>query len=587
MRSGAEVVVCGKARPVGRGHQRPVAALGGDGNDVRGGAGRELPRRLSEAAGRPLDGGQPLAVRRPRRVLEDGRPRAQPDRRRAAVRPHLVQVPAVRGPGDEGDPLPVRRPGRLRLDDLQVRQASRLAVRQRPHVEPVERRERQPRPVGRRHGVTDLPHREPRAVVDRILEGQLRSHGQLGSDAERHGDRLGAGGDRNAPDAAPVRNDDLGRVGRERHPGQHVAPRHRFLVVALDGVGEPAFVPGRQLAQPQPRPILVPGAVDQPGPVGRDRRAERRAVARGPDVLLPGLPVVDAELVLRQDGVVLPQPLPLREPDVPPVGRRGRPGDAPRLRLVDELHPGAAVDVPHPELRVALVAAGERPRPDRRDHVVAVRQPVRRLVVVDRRVGHLPRGFRLDIDPPEVLGAVPVRHEDHLRAVRAVARLGVVGHPLGKRRCVAARERDRVEVAQQVEDDGPAARADVDRDPGPLVGVERQGPVRLQREVGRVRPATLLGGGASRCEGHEPGRDHERGHMHRSFLPAPVGWLASRLRPGVRDRRAPPHELLRGSVLASRQRRTWAVATDLQSPLHLYIGTLGHGAASCVKLYTT
>ena len=214
-----------------------------------------------------------------------------------------------------------------------------------------------------------------------------------------------------------------------------------------------------------------------------------------------------------------------------PSGAAAGPGDAARLRLPDELHAGAAVDVPHPQLRVAQVAARERPRADRGDDVVAVRQPVRRLVVVDRGVGHLPRRLRLDVDPPDVLGAVPVRHEHHLRAVGAVARLRVVGHPLGERGRVAAGERDRVEVAQQVEDDGPAVRADVDGDPGPLVGVQRQGAFRLEREVRRVRPATLLGGRSPGGDGHEHSCGHERGRMHRSppcrntsTRPEPMAW---------------------------------------------------------------
>ena len=473
--------------PVGRRHQRPVASFGRDGYDVRTGSRSGLPRRLPEAAGRPLDGDQPLPVRRPRRVLKDRRAGAQPHRRGAAVRAHLVQMSAVlRGPGDERDPRAVGRPGRLRLDQVQIGESARLAVRDRPRVEPVERREGQRRPVGRGHRVADLPDREPHAVVDRVLEGQLRPDPELGLHAERHRDRLGVLGDRDAPDFPAVGDHDLRRIGRERHAGQHVGAGHRLLVVALNGIGQPALLARGELAQPQAGLVLVPRPVDQPRPVGRHGRAQGRPVARRPHVLLAGLPVVHRELVLREDGVVLPQALPLREPDAPSVGRRGRSGDPAGTRLLDELDPGAALDVPHPQLRVAPVVPGQRARADRRHHVVAVRQPLRRLVVVGRRVRHLPGRLRVDVDQPEVLRAVAIRDEDHLRPVRAVARLAVVGHPFGQRRRVAAGERDGVEVAQQVEDDGPAVRADIHRDPCALVRVERQGARRLQREIRRV-----------------------------------------------------------------------------------------------------
>ena len=82
-------------------------------------------------------------------------------------------------------------------------------------------------------------------------------------------------------------------------------------------------------------------------------------------------------------------------------------------------------------------------------------------------------------------GAVAVAHEDDLRAVGRVARLLVLAGAAGDAGRRAAGDRQGVEVAEDLEDDGPAIGGDVERDPGRLVGGEAERP-------GRDRAAATL-----------------------------------------------------------------------------------------------
>ena len=452
--------------------QRPVTAVRRQGNDVLVGPGRERTRGLAEDASRSLHGDEPIALGRPGRLLVDRGPRRQPNRRRAAVGAHLVNVSAVGRPGDEGDPGAVGRPGRLCFDYLEIGQAARLAVRQWTNPEPVESGGRQPRTVGRRHRIPDLPCRERGTVVHVVTERQLRTELQVCPDAERDRDRFGPLRRRHAPDPAAVRHDELRGIRSERHAGQNIAARHRLLIVAGYGIGEPPFVAGRQMAQPKPGRILVTGPVDQPFAIGRDRRTKRRTVARAPRVLLTRLPVVVGKLVLREYRVVLPEAGALRVPDAPAVRLGDRTGYAPRARLLDQLHAGTAVDVPHPEFGITRIASCRRMRCGGGDDVVSVWQPIGRLVAVRVRVGHLPRLPGCHVDQPEVLRPVAVGNEDDAPAVRAVAGLAVPRQAARQRRGVPSRERKRVQVAQQIEDNRLPIGTHIDRDPGSLIGVQ-------------------------------------------------------------------------------------------------------------------
>ena len=62
--------------------------------------------------------------------------------------------------------------------------------------------------------------------------------------------------------------------------GDQVAREARLLFVALDRQLEPALLARRQIADPQPGLVVDPRAVDQPGAIGREERAERRCRAR-------------------------------------------------------------------------------------------------------------------------------------------------------------------------------------------------------------------------------------------------------------------------------------------------------------------
>src|SRR5690606_25375419 len=121
-------------------------------------------------------------------------------------------------------------------------------------------------------------------------------------------------------------------------------------------------------------------AVDQPAAVGRERGAERAAVARRARVHVAGLAVVRAHDVLRELRVVVPvaRAGALREPDPAAVRPERRADALAPVLAADELDARAAVHVEQLErwlVRAAEIAHG-------RDDVLAVRRPLRRLRAV-------------------------------------------------------------------------------------------------------------------------------------------------------------------------------------------------------------
>ena len=73
---------------------------------------------------------------------------------------------------------------------------------------------------------------------------------------------------------------------------------------------------------------------------------------------------------------------------------------------------------------------------------------------------------------PDVLGAAAIAHESDVGAVRRIGRLAVKGHAAGDPGGVAARDRDRVQIPQQLKEDRLPIPGDVQGNPGPLVGRE-------------------------------------------------------------------------------------------------------------------
>ena len=390
--------------------------------------------------------------------------------------------------------------------------------------ETVERGEYQPRAVRRGARAADLGDGQDR-VVDGIVELDKRTHFLL--DVGREGDLRGLARRHLDPhDPAAVKGDQRAGVGRPRPAGIHVPVAHApaLGLVALHVHDKPALFAGLEVEQLERLARVVAGGIDEPAPVraghgtegalvlvrahhDAPRLAVEHADLEGADLprraLLHGAEVagrirVEVERV-RVAGVGAGGGTVHREaaaqvpahvhPDVPRIrsergaGVRGgapaatRPASRATIAtLPRDLHPRPAVLVPQPELR-ALV----------RHHVLAVRRPHRRHVVVALGVGELARVAAVGVRHPDVLGAVPVAHEDDPGAVGRVARLHVVALPARDAGRVPARDRDRVQVAEQLEDDGFAVRREVERDPRPLVGREIEGARGDERE--RVRPA--------------------------------------------------------------------------------------------------
>jgi hypothetical protein len=115
---------------------------------------------------------------------------------------------------------------------------------------------------------------------------------------------------------------------------------------------------------------------------------------------------------------------------------------------------------------------------------------------------------------PDVFDTVAVARERDPPAVGTEPRLGLVRRSSGKERRVAARDRDRVEIPEKVEDDGLRVGADVDSHPCPFVRLERD---LLRRSVGgRDVPRSLpvrggIGGGGRLWAAPDRGNGRPRG----------------------------------------------------------------------------
>ena len=446
-------------------------------------------------------------------VVERGIGR-EPLRLATTVRAHLLDVPPLVGPRDVRDPLPVGGPGRYLLVHRVAREAPRDALRHVHHVHLVERAEREPATVRGRRRVANLLHEHVPRVHAR-LEAHQRPEVLLDMRLERNGADL-SGRDLHAPDLAAVRNDQRLGVGRERRSRHEVAGEPRLLIVALHRVDEPLLVARDEVPQPEPGLRVTARRVHQPVPVGGEHGTHRAPVHVGLREHLPRLPIVDGELPQREVQVVAEAAAVARIPHVAhvrtergsePIVQRAasrRTGRRP-LVLFREAHPRAPVLVVQPD----VVHRADRHPGLRGDDVIAVGSPLGRgvqvLVALGERAGVRPIG----VADPDVLRARAIGEEHDLLAVGRVAGLRVERGPRSDPPRVASRQRQQIQVAEQLEHDGVTVGRHIERDPGPFRGREVDGARRLEGQAVR----SLCGQGQRGNDGGEDRRGQEPAHQ--------------------------------------------------------------------------
>ena len=284
------------------------------------------------------------SVGRPRRAVVGGDRLGEPHRLSATIRAHLLDMPTGIAPRDVGNPLPVGRPCGEELAVRGARNTARRAFGEVHHVEIAERGEGHTAAIGGGRGVADLPRHKGRRVLDWILELDLGPNLHIHLSGERD---LGGGAAIywHTPNLAAVADDHVATVGGVAVPRERVGLDQRLHVVALDGIREPAFVARGEFADSQSGLLVVARTVGEPLAVGGDLRPERRAVAAGHGGASAELAVVGDELVLREDGVVLPVPGTRRVPDMAAIGSEGRAHRRLTRGLADQLDARAPVNV--------------------------------------------------------------------------------------------------------------------------------------------------------------------------------------------------------------------------------------------------
>ena len=299
------------------------------------------------------------------------------------------------------------------------------------------------------------------------------------------------------------------------------------------------------------------------------QRAHRTARGAGDGGLLARLAVEAHHLPDGELRVVVEGPAPLGDIDVAAIRggdgaeavRRLRAGHAGgRLgRLVAEPDPGPAVAVDQEH------GGGPLGRPGLRyEEILPVRGPARRdheLRPVPGRavLGHCPRFAAVGVCDPEVFDSVPVAHERDLAAVGGEDRLALerdASHDPGRG---APRDRQGVEVAEQLEDDRLPVRRDVEGHPGAFGDGEGQGVAGGQRQalVLLLGVRIVLHGGAGRRQQKEARKDEQQGqqtkshgHYLRRFSSPPILFVVA-FRAGGAITAAGPPGGFRGSLPVS------------------------------------
>jgi len=147
----------------------------------------------------------------------------------------------------------------------------------------------------------------------------------------------------------------------------------------------------------------------------------------------------------------------------------------PRVRrrlagFAKELHAPAAAAVVEPD-RTGRDGAARNIGLARGDEI-AIGRPGRVVQQLVGFVADLLEVLAVDAHGPDVLGAGTVADERDPVAVRAEARLEIPGDALGQRDRIAAADGQSIQVAEKIEYQEFAVRADVDGRPADLVGVD-------------------------------------------------------------------------------------------------------------------
>ena len=299
-------------------------------------------------------------------------------------------------------------------------------------------------------------------------------------DAERDHARLAAGNIDRANLAARPEHQPLA-VGHPAHVRIHAVHRPGFLHVAVHIVIDLALLAALHVADIELG--LGPFAADKGkiATIGR-RLGPRRAAGASCDALdlaARHVIAVDHEdlrvAVLRifedrAGGRVL------AVIDARPIMREDRFAQLLLVRLagaLDERHAVASADMIEPQLAGAERAPGGEMLA--RDDILAIGAPARVVEQAEAFLGQLALVRSVGVHDPDIVPSAAIRGKGDAAAIGREARMLFIGQPLGDPGRRAAADRHGVDVAEQVEDDAAAIRADIQVHPGALVDLDRDG----------------------------------------------------------------------------------------------------------------
>ncbi len=379
-------------------------------------------------------------------------------------------------PGREHHSRAVAREAREQLEAVVgLREPARRSRGQLLEVETPEGRVDDTAAVRRHRGPAQLPHVEAVGSHGR-REAHRLPHLARVLDVERDLAR-GPAGDRDAPELALRPHHELAAVRRPAERRVHAVDRPGFLQVALEAFEDRTLLPGRQVHREERAPAVQAPHERERLAVRRRHRADRAARAGHEGLDRPSLQVqaLDRVDLPPRVAVVLVGAAGrgvLGEVEVAGVRREGRLAEVLLpVRLLVECYPLAAAAVVEPDLagaeaaRAGVVLA--------RGDVLAARMPDRVVDEAEVLLRHLRGVLAVRVHRPDVVAAAGVAQVGDPLAVGREARLHLPRDRVREARGFPALDRQRVEVAEQVEDERPTVGAHVDAHPRPAARVDR------------------------------------------------------------------------------------------------------------------